>query len=74
MPVREQALPERLSRALNDHFSGRKRFSDVDLSYLRPFQTTPLAQTGDAKKTMVLAEWGLRMKSQYSWATIADLT
>ena len=46
----------------------------LSLAYLRPFQTTPLAQTGDAKKTMVLAEWGLRMKSQYSWANIADLT
>jgi len=45
----------------------------MSLAYLRPFQTTPLAQTGDAKKTMVLSEWGLRMKSQYAWAAIADL-
>jgi len=46
----------------------------ISLAYLRNFRTEELAKTGDATKKMVLCEWGLRMKSQYSWANIADLT
>jgi hypothetical protein len=46
----------------------------VSLAYLRPFATQELAKTGDAQKRMLVCEWGLRMKSQYSWATVADLT
>src|SRR5262249_55181112 len=37
-PVAEEALPQRLAGALLDHFAGRRRFRDVDLSPLRPFQ------------------------------------
>ena len=46
----------------------------VSLAYLRPFKTQELAQTMDGQKRMLVSEWGLRVKSQYSWANIADLT
>jgi len=46
----------------------------TSLAYLRPFTTEVMAKTGDTQKRMILAEWGLRMKSQYSWSTVADLT
>jgi hypothetical protein len=46
----------------------------VSLSYLRPFRTEEMAKTADGAKRMIICEWGLRMKSQYSWANIADLT
>src|SRR5215475_270263 len=44
------------------------------VAYLRPFQTIEMAKTADGKKNMILAEWTLRMKSQYSWASILALT
>jgi len=46
----------------------------LSLAYLRNFQTIVMAKTGDAEKRMLLAEWGLRMKSEKTWAAIADLT
>ncbi|MGH2588449.1 MAG: methylated-DNA--[protein]-cysteine S-methyltransferase [Dehalococcoidia bacterium] len=46
-PVAEAALPERLERALQDHFSGRRRFREVDLSWLRPFQRRVLEKTAE---------------------------
>ena len=46
----------------------------ISLAYLRPFRTEVMAKTADGEKRMILCEWGLRMKSQYSWATIADLS
>ena len=46
----------------------------VSLAYLRPMSTEVMAKTSDGQKRMIICEWGLRMKSQYSWAAIADLT
>lgn len=46
----------------------------VSLSYLRPMSTEQLARTADGQKRMILCEWGLRVKSQLSWATIGGLT
>jgi hypothetical protein len=46
----------------------------VSLAYLRPFRTEVMAKTGDSEKRMILAEWGVRMKSEKSWSAIADLT
>jgi hypothetical protein len=46
----------------------------VSLAYLRPFKTEVMAKTADGEKRMILAEWGLRMKSEKSWAAVADLT
>jgi hypothetical protein len=46
----------------------------VSLAYLRNFTTEVMAKTADGQKRMLICEWGIRMKSQYSWAAIADLT
>jgi hypothetical protein len=46
----------------------------VSLAYLRPMATEVMAKTADGQKRMLIVEWGLRVKSQYSWATVADLT
>jgi hypothetical protein len=46
----------------------------LSLAYLRNFQTIVMAKTGDAEKRMLLSEWGLRMKSEKTWAAIADLS
>ena len=44
------------------------------LAYLRSMRTEVMAKTADGEKRMILCEWGLRAKSQLSWATIAGLT
>jgi hypothetical protein len=44
------------------------------LAYLRPMATEVMAKTADGQKRMIIVEWGLRVKSQYSFAAIADLT
>jgi hypothetical protein len=46
----------------------------ASLSYLRNFNTAVLAKTGDNEKRMILAEWGLRVRAQRSWASIMDLS
>ena len=46
-PIAEEALPERLQRGLLDHLAGRRRFRDVDLSHLRPFQRRVLEKTAE---------------------------
>lgn len=46
-PIAEAEVPERLHRALLDHFEGRRRFEDVDLSWLRPFQRVVLEKTAE---------------------------
>ena len=46
-PVAEEAPPESLARALLDHLAGRRRFTDVDLSHLRPFQRRVLEKTAE---------------------------
>jgi methylated-DNA-[protein]-cysteine S-methyltransferase len=46
-PVAESEVPERLRRALIDHFEGQRRFEDVDLSWLRPFQRVVLEKTAE---------------------------
>ena len=46
----------------------------VSLAYLRPMTTEVMAKTADGQKRMIICEWGLRVKCQYSWAAIADLT
>ena len=44
------------------------------VSYLRPFQSLPLAKTGDAEKTMLVVEYALKVKNQKAFATISDCT
>tara|TARA_R100000231_G_scaffold125165_2_gene95488 strand:+ start:273 stop:1214 length:942 start_codon:yes stop_codon:yes gene_type:complete len=43
-------------------------------AFLRPFQVSELAKTGDAEKRLLLAEWTLVARNEASSATIADLT
>lgn len=44
------------------------------LAFLRPFQTTELATTGDAQKRLLLVEWGLKVKQEAALGGIYDLS
>lgn len=46
----------------------------ASVGYLRNFQTTDLAVSGDSAKKMLIAEYGLKVKTERSHAIIADLT
>jgi hypothetical protein len=51
-------------------------FFDFDfwaVSYLRPFQTLDIARTGDSKKQMLVAEYGLMAKNEAASGCIYDL-
>lgn len=47
-------------------------YAQVD--YLRNFQTMNLAKTGDSEKKMIIAEYGLRVKTEKAHGIAADLT
>ena len=44
------------------------------VSYLRPFQSVPLAKTGDAEKSMLLVEYALKVRNQKAFAQICGCT
>lgn len=46
----------------------------VKLAYLRPFQKTPLAKTGDSEKVQILQEWTLEMSNEKAHAAVYDVT
>jgi hypothetical protein len=46
----------------------------VEIDYLRPFKQEPLAKTGDAKKNMLIVEYGLRCKNEKALAVAVDCT
>lgn len=46
----------------------------VKLAYLRPFQKTPLAKTGDSDKVQILQEWTLEMSNEKAHAAVYDVT
>jgi len=48
-------------------------FEYIDIVYLRPYRVEELAKTGDAEKRMLLAEWGLKVKTDFSQGLLADL-
>jgi hypothetical protein len=48
--------------------------SMAGVSYLRPFQSIPMAKTGDADKTMLIVEYALKVRNQRAFANIADCT
>lgn len=48
--------------------------SYLDIAYLRSFQSTPLAKTGDSMKEQVLVDATLRVTSEVAQFKIADLT
>ena len=45
----------------------------ASVAYLRPFQTTELAKTGDAEKRMLLVEWGLKVQNEKAHGAVYDL-
>lgn len=44
------------------------------IAYLRPFQTIPLAKTGDSDQKMLLVEWTLECGNEHAHCFIADTT
>lgn len=48
-------------------------FKHISVDYLRPFQTMPLAKTGDAEKRLMLAEYGLRVHNEKALGLVADV-
>jgi hypothetical protein len=44
------------------------------LAWLRPWQTTELAKTGDSEKTMLLGEFGLKNMHQFGHFALRNLT
>lgn len=46
----------------------------VEVAYLRDFKTSELAKTGDSDKKMLLAELGLRVKTELAHGAVRDLT
>ena len=45
----------------------------ASVAYLRPFQTTELAKTGDAEKRMLLVEFGLKVMNEKAHGAVYDL-
>jgi len=66
-----KVVPNRHGRA-RDGLVIDPNFASVD--YLRPFKRVPLAKTGDAEKTMLVVEWGLRVHNEAAHGLAADLT
>lgn len=64
-------VPDRFSRARTVHVL---QSDMVSVDYLRQFQTTPLAKTGDSDKMLVNAEYTLRMNNPNAHGVVADLT
>ena len=46
----------------------------ASVAYLRPIQNVELSKTGDASKSMVLVEAGLKITNEAAHAICADLT
>jgi Family of unknown function (DUF5309) len=44
------------------------------VSYLRPYQSIPMAKTGDADKTLLIVEYALKVRNERAFARIADCT
>jgi hypothetical protein len=45
----------------------------ASVCYLRPIQNVALSKTGDAEKSMVLAEFGLKVTNEAAHGVVADL-
>jgi hypothetical protein len=46
----------------------------VNVRYLRPFKTKPMAKTGDATKKLMIVEYTLEVKQEAGLGLCADLT
>ena len=63
-------VPNRFQRGRDAFFLD---FSMVSVDFLRPFQTKPLAKTGDAEKRLIVVEYGLRVKNEKGLGVAVDL-
>lgn len=66
-----KAVPNRIMRS-RDAFLLES--AKIAVAYLRPFQKTPLAKTGDSEKMMVLAEYALENRAPKSHGAVVDLS
>lgn len=64
-------VPNRFQRERDAHVLDPEH---VEVVYLRPYQQTPLAKTGDAEKRMILVEYGLKVTNEKAHGLITDLT
>ena len=64
-------VPNRFQRERDAHVLDPEH---AEVVYLRPYQQTPLAKTGDAEKRMILVEYGLKVTNEKAHGLIADLT
>jgi hypothetical protein len=64
-------MPSRFQRERDVYFLD---FDFLELGFLRPFKRVPLAKTGDASKTMLLAEWVLKVNNEAALGAIFDRT
>lgn len=64
-------VPNRFCRARNAYFID---WDMVQVNYLRPFTKIDLAVTGDAKKRMLLAEYGLQVGNEKGLGLAVDLS
>ena len=64
-------VPNRLMRATDAFLFD---FEYIEVTYLRPFKTVDLAKTGDAEKTMLIVEYGLKVKTEKALGLVADLS
>lgn len=44
----------------------------IRVAYLRPFQTVPLAKTGDSDKKMLLVDYTLEMSNEHAHGAVYD--
>jgi hypothetical protein len=63
--VANRFSPERTAYLLDPEYAS--------VCYLRPIQNVALSKTGDAEKSMVLAEFGLKVTNEAAHGVVADL-
>ena len=63
--VANRFSPERTAYLLDPEYAS--------VCYLRPIQNVALSKTGDAEKSMVLAEFGLKVSNESAHGVVADL-
>lgn len=64
-------VPNRFQRARDAHLLD---FDQVEIVWLRPIKRVALAKTGDAEKSMLIGEYGLRVGTEKAHGIVADLT
>ncbi len=65
-------VPDLFLARSKDCFAIKRPYAAV--AYLRPFQTVPLAKTGDSDKKMLVVEYALEMRNERACGGIFDTT